>query len=261
MDYSDLAPDLLIESRGAIRIITMNKPGQLNAFSDEMHRGMWQVWARLIEDESASAVVLTGAGRAFSTGGYLPSFARNQQDPVWRRRDIRQMERIANAIIDCELPIVAAVNGPAIGLGCSLAMLCDIVVIADDTYMADPHVSVGLVAGDGGAVAWPLMTSLLKAKEYVLLGDRIPAAECERLGLANHVVPACDVLPKALALAERLAGQPAQAVRDTKRAMNIHLRQAAHLVLGFALAAEVDSFTTEDVRRKVDEFASRGTRR
>ncbi|HMG40259.1 MAG TPA: enoyl-CoA hydratase/isomerase family protein [Acidimicrobiales bacterium] len=257
MDYSDLAPALVVEVDGPIRVITMNKPDQLNAFSDDLHRAMWLVWGRLIDDEDARAVVLTGAGKAFSTGGYLPNFVRNNKDPIALRRDIRQAERLAQAMIDCELPVVAAVNGPAIGLGCSLAVLSDLVVMSEEAYMADPHVSVGLVAGDGGAVAWPLVMGLLKAKEYVMLGDRIPAADCAQLGLASRVVPTGDVVATAMALATRLAEQPAQALRDTKRAMNLHLRQAANLVLGFALAAETESFGTDDVRRRAEEFVSR----
>ena len=174
-----------------------------------------------------------------------------------RRHDIRQAERLAKAMIACDLPIVAAVNGPAIGLGCSLAVMSDVVLMADDAYMADTHVNVGLVAGDGGAVTWPLMTSLLKAKEYILLGDDIPAEKAVELGLANRVVPKDQLMDEALALAERLADKPQQALRDTKRALNMHLQHAADLVLSFALAAETESFGTDDVRRIAEEFSAR----
>lgn len=210
-----------------------------------------------MDDEGAHCVVLTGAGRAFCSGGYLPDFERNYHDAKARRKGIRGAERLVRAMLDCELPIVAAVNGPAVGLGCSLAVMSDIVVMADDTFMADPHVSVGLVAGDGGAVAWPLVMSILKAKEYILLGDRIPADEAQRLGLANRLAPRDEVVNQATELAMRLAAQPQQAVRDSKRALNLHLINAANLVMPFALAAENESFGTEDVRRKVEEFTKR----
>jgi enoyl-CoA hydratase len=150
--------------------------------------------------------------------------------------------------------MVAAVNGPAVGLGASVAVHCDLVVMADDAFMSDPHVSVGLVAGDGGAVSWPLYMSLLRAKEYILLGDRISAEDCLRVGLANRVVPRSEVLATAVELARRLAAQPKQAVRDTKRALNFHLREAADRVLDFALAAETESFSTEELRRLAAEF-------
>ena len=131
---------------------------------------------------------------------------------------------------------------------CSLAVMADLVVISEDTFMADPHVNVGVVAGDGGVLVWPLLMSLLQAKEYLLLGDRISAADCLRLGLANRVVPADQVLSTAMGLARRLAAKPRQAVRDTKRALNIHLQNAANSVLPFALAAEEATFALNDVR-------------
>ncbi len=254
IDYGDLAPSLLVEEDGPVRVLTLNEPDHLNSFSDPLHDAVRLVWDRLLDDEEANAVVLTGAGRAFSTGGHLPNFTRMHDDDAYRRRSLRNADRLVSALLACELPIVAAVNGPAIGLGASLAVMSDIVVMADDAYVADPHVSVGIVAGDGGAVAWPLVMGLLRAKEHLLLGDRIYAADCERLGLANHVVPLDAVLPTALELAHRLAAQPRQALRDTKRAVNLHLQHAAQLILPFALAAEEETFTSPEVRAKVEAF-------
>lgn len=255
--YDDLAPALLVERDGPIRTVIMNKPEQLNSMSDDLHEAIGEVWHRLVRDGEAKAVILTGAGRAFCTGGYLPNFIRSNRDPVMRRRDIRQAERVATAMMSCDLPIVAAINGPAIGLGCSLAIMSDIVLIADDTYMADTHVNVGLVAGDGGAVTMPLVTSLLRAKEFILLGEDIPAAKAVEVGLANRAVPGDRLLDEARSLARRLAAQPEQALRDTKRALNKHLQHAADLVLAFALAAETESFGTDDVGRLAQEFLAR----
>ena len=115
-------------------------------------------------------------------------------------------------------PVIAAVNGAAVGLGCSVAVSCDVVYIAESAFMSDPHVSIGLVAGDGGAVTWPLLMSILKAKYYLLTGERIPAAECVELGLANFMVPDSDLLRSAVRLGYRLAKQPQQALEETKRA-------------------------------------------
>lgn len=258
MPYSHLAPALLVTGDGPVRILTMNRPDDLNSFDDDLHRAMRKVWDALIDDEDARAVVLTGAGRAFSSGGYLPNFARNNKDAVARRKDIREAERLAKAMLECELPVVAAVNGLAVGLGGSLAMMSDLVVMAEDAFISDPHVSVGLVAGDGGPLTWPYMMSLLKAKEYILLGDRITARDAERLGLANRITTRDKVVEEALALAHRLAGQPVQALRDTKRALNMHLLNAANLILPFALATESESFTSDDVRRSVEKFTGKG---
>jgi len=254
MDYSSLGPELLVEAEGPVRIVTLNRPDELNSFDDAMHTAMRRVWDLLVDDESARAVVLTGAGRVFSAGGYVPNFIRNHHDLGARRRDIREGERLVRAMLSCELPVVAAVHGPAVGLGCSLASMSDFVVMGEDAFLSDPHVAIGLAAGDGGAVTWPWLTSMLVAKEYVLLGDRIPAAEAARLGLCNRVVPNDDVLATAKEYALRFAALPAQSVRDTKRALNMHLIDSANTVLNFALAAEYESFGTEDIKVRVAEF-------
>jgi enoyl-CoA hydratase len=256
--YDRLGPDLRVESDGPVRIVTMNRPEHLNAFSDPLHDAMVEVWGLIADDEDAAAVVLTGAGRAFSAGGDVPGFQASYDSLEVRRRGMRRAAQLATEMIRFHLPLVAAVNGPAVGLGCSVAVMCDIVLIADTAFMADPHVNVGLVAGDGGTVTWPLYMSMLKAKEYLLLGDRIPALEAERLGLANRVVPQAEVLDEAMKLAHRLAAQPRQAVQDTKRALNIHLQRAADAVLPFALAAEEGSFATDDVRKAIEKFQSKG---
>ncbi|MDL4775256.1 enoyl-CoA hydratase/isomerase family protein [Actinomadura xylanilytica] len=257
MDYSDLAPDLLVEVDGPLRIVTMNRPDALNSFDDALHVGMRRVWDLLVDDEDARAVVLTGAGRAFSAGGHVPNFIRNHHDPVARRRDIREGERLVRAMLSCELPVVAAVNGPAVGLGCSLATMSDFVVMSEDAFLSDPHVNIGLVAGDGGAVTWPWLTSMLTAKEFLLLGDRLHAAEAARAGLCNRVVPAGEVLETAKAFAHRFAELPAQSVRDTKRALNMHLLDSANNVLNFALAAEHESFGTDDIKARVAQFLAK----
>jgi enoyl-CoA hydratase len=261
MDYSALAPELLVTKDGPVRILTMNRPDDLNTFNGALHRAVRDVWTMLIDDDEADAVVLTGAGRAFSAGGYMPDFIRNQADTKARRRDIREAERLAMNMLSCELPVVAAVNGLAIGLGCSLAVMADLVVMSEEAFISDPHVSVGLVAGDGGAVTWPLMIGMLRAKEYILLGDRITAEEALRLGLANRVTPKDDVVSTAVELAHRLAAQPRQALRDTKRAMNAYLKQAANMIMPFALAAESESFGTEEVARAAEQLLSRSKRK
>jgi enoyl-CoA hydratase len=260
MNYDDLAPALLVTKDGPLRVVTMNKPEQLNAMSDDLRSAMGRVWSLLALDDDARVVILTGAGRAFCTGGYIPNFIRSNRDPMSRRRDIRHAERFTRAMIDCDLPVIAAVNGLAIGLGCSLAVMSDIVLISDAAYLADTHVSVGLVAGDGGAVMWPLAMSILKAKEHIFLGDQISPDLAVELGLANRVVPADELMAEAKALGMRLAAQPQQALRDTKRALNRHLQAAADNVLSFSLSAESESFGSEDVRRIADDFVAKRNR-
>jgi enoyl-CoA hydratase len=211
----------------------------------------------VVADPDARAVVLTGAGKAFSAGGDMSWIENSINDHAVRHQSIRDTDALVRAMASCPLPIVAAVNGPAVGLGCSVLLLCDLIYMAETAFIADPHVAIGLVAADGGAVTWPLATSLLKAKEYLYTGDRIPAAEAERIGLANYVVPTDEVLDRALTMAQRLAAQPAFALQQTKRAVNRHLERAISDVLAFALAAQSESHLLPDVRAKIDEFKQR----
>lgn len=251
-------PELLVEDRGnGVRLVTLNRPEASNATNQRMHDSLVQVWRYLADDPETRAIVLTGAGSAFSAGGDMEHFVAVQEDLNLRRGEIEGARRLLTAMIECTLPIVAAVNGPAVGLGCNLAVLSDIVLIAEDTYMADPHVSVGLTAADGGAPTWPMLMGLLRAKEYLLTGDRIPADQAVALGLANRVVPRDELLDEALRLARRLAAQPAHALRTTKRALNMHLARAVSGVLEYALAEEYTSFDTPEHKAIVQKFLSR----
>jgi enoyl-CoA hydratase/carnithine racemase len=152
------------------------------------------------------------------------------------------------------VPVVAAVNGPAVGLGCSVIALSDVVYMAESAYLADPHVTVGLVAADGGPLTWPLHTSLLLAKEYAFTGDRISATRAAEIGLANHVCPDDEVLESALATARRIAALPQQAVEATKRVLNVHLERAVLATIDFAMASETESFDTPELRATIDRF-------
>ena len=248
---------LRMEQDGAVMVLTLDNPAMKNAFLDDMHDAVPAVWPHLADDASVGAVVLTGAGDAFSAGGNIPDFVRSIEDPEHRHRLLRSAEAMLRNIAAFPKPLVVAVNGPAVGLGANLAVAGDIVYVAESAFLADTHVSVGLVAGDGGAAMWPLLMGLHRAKEYLLTGDRIPAAVCVELGLANAVFPDDQLMDRAMAMARRLADQPAQAVRDTKRAINLHLQHALQTVLPFALAAEAESFTSDDVRRAIEGFQER----
>lgn len=242
----DLPAELVVESDGPVRIVTLNRPEQLNAFTDELHTAFAHMWSQLDADDDVRAVVLTGAGRAFSTGGSLADFELRRSDFGVRRRAMREARRLVEDMLNIRVPVVAAVNGPAVGLGCTVATLCDIVFMADTAFLADPHVSVALVAGDGGAVTWPTMTSLLRVKQYLLTGDRIPASEALAMGLANFVVPEGDLMGAAIAFAHRLAAQPPFAVQETKALLNQHLRQAALNTLAMGLAAESQAHDSDE---------------
>jgi enoyl-CoA hydratase len=236
-----LPDEIAVSELGSVRIVTLNRPAHRNAVNHGMHNGLANVWAQLSQDEEARVVILTGAGTAFCAGGEYDFIRQSVVDPDHRQHTMRDARRIVTEMMSFPLPIIAAVNGPAVGFGCSLALLSDIVLISESTYLADPHVSLGVVAADGGALIWPLLTSMLKAKEFLLTGDRIPAQVAVQLGLANRAVDAASLMQDAEALALRLAGQPRQALQDTKRVLNLHVRHAVNNVMDFAFSAESET--------------------
>jgi len=242
----DMPPEIDVQADGPLRIITLNRPGALNAVNDPLHTGLARLWPRLSEDHDARAAVLTGSGRAFSAGGDFGYLEELSRDAALRAKTIAHGRDLVLGMARCRVPVVAAVNGPAVGLGCSLVALSDVVYMAETAYLADPHVQIGLVAADGGPLTWPLHTSLLLAKEYALTGARISAPRAAEMGLANHVV--ADPLSEALACAKRIAGLPRQAVESTKRILNLQLERAVLATLDFAMTAEEQSFGTADFR-------------
>ena len=231
MNLYGLPDDLRVEADGPVRIVTLNRPDERNPASTAMLFALTDLARSLAADEDARAVVLTGAGKAFSAGGDFQHFVRSSQEPDLARATLDNSRAFITAMVDLPIPVVAAVNGAAVGFGATLAALCDIVLIADTAFFAEPHVNVGLVIGDGISVTWPLFMSLLKAKEYVLTGDRIPAADAVACGLANRVVAADELMPEALKLAHRLAGQPREALAGSKAALNLYIKAMMGSVL------------------------------
>jgi len=247
-----------VRSDGPVRVVTLNQPDTLNAISEDLHEQLVALWGHLERDDDCRAVVLTGAGKAFSAGGSYEDFEHRRVDLAARRHSLRLARMLVDEMLDCAVPVVAAVNGPAVGLGCTVATLCDIVFMAEHAFLADTHVSVALVAGDGGAVTWPALTSLLRAKQYLLTGDRLSAAEAVEIGLANFAVPADQLHAAALAYAHRLAAQPPQAVQETKALLNQHLKANAVRVLALGLAAESQSHDTPAYRAVGEALKPRG---
>jgi enoyl-CoA hydratase len=255
-DYSQYV-GLLVEKQDKILTITLNSPENLNAFTGPMHNSMSRIWDDVTDDPDVHVVVLTGAGRAFSAGGDLIAMQKKIDDPQLWDAGMPEARRIVFRLLECDKPIIARVNGHAVGLGATVALLCDIIIAADHAKIGDPHVNAGLVAGDGGALIWPQLVGFARAKEYLFTGDLMTAAEAERIGLINHAVPAEQLDEKVYSLARRLAGGAMKSIRWTKQAINVPLRQLAHSMMDLSLSLETQSNLSKDHQEAVSAFAAK----
>jgi enoyl-CoA hydratase len=258
MDYSAYE-FLKIEVADRVATVTINRPERLNAVNAALHHEFEQIWPDLAEDRDVNAILLTGAGKAFSVGGDITSRDKPSKSKGrgGRRIVMADGRRVIENLLDVEQPIVAAINGDALGFAANVALLCDVTVVAETAKLADTHVALGAVAGDGGAVIWPLLIGPNRAKEFLMLGDSINGADAARIGLVNYAVPAEQVLPKARELAQRLADGPTWAIRWSKLAVNKWLKQQANLIMDAGLAYEALTLTTQDHREAVKALAEK----
>ena len=240
-----------------ILIATVDHPDSpVNAVDGRLHHDFGELFRLLKREDQARAVILTGRGRAFSAGGDMAWF------PTLRSIDrLHELRREAKQLIwdllDVELPIVCGLNGSAAGLAASVALLCDVVVIADDAVIVDPHVNVGLVAGDGGAAIWPLLLGPLAAKRHLMLGDPLSAEDAVRLGVAVEACARDDVASRTSAWARRLADAAPLAVRGTKQAVNAQLKQALLTSFDVSTALEIPCFLSEEHAAAVQRFTDK----
>jgi enoyl-CoA hydratase/carnithine racemase len=246
-----------IERDGAVLRAILDRPDDpLNTVDAGLHAELARLFRELRQERAARAVLLSSRGRAFSAGGSFDWFP--QLDDLEKLEHLhRDARQLVWDLLDLELPIVVAVNGPAVGLGASIALLCDVILMADTATISDPHVRVGLVAGDGGAAIWPLLLGPARAKQYLLTGDPVPAAEAERIGLVNRVLPAAALESEALALARRLAELPPLAVRYTKQAVNALVKEAAARAFDVSTALEIVTFRSDDHREALSAIRER----
>jgi enoyl-CoA hydratase len=251
--YAELPSEVAVTVDGPLRIITLNRPHKRNAITGAMHTALSDVWLILDDDRDARCVIIQAEGDTFTAGGDFDWFKAQQSDPAQRDKAFREGHRILDRVLSCRLPVVTAIQGGAVGLGASLGILSDIVVMSEDGFYRDTHVALGMSAGDGG-VAWPMSVGMQVAKEYVLLGDKMPAAEAFRLGMINKVVPRDDLHPVARAYADRLAKLPATAAQSTKRAFNLQYEQQLRSIAEYTLAWERLSVVDPEFIKKVESL-------
>lgn len=256
VDYSHYQC-LEVKREDGVAVVALNRPEALNAVNQRLHRELATIFADLGDDPQVKAAVLTGAGRAFCAGGDIKWMQARQHNPTFVKGAIKEARKILEDILNLEVPLIAAVNGPAIGLGATLALFCDIIIASEKARFGDPHVRVGIVAGDGGAVIWPHLVGVARAKELLMTGAIIDAREADRIGLVNRVVPHEDLMPTALELAKRLARGPTMAISWTKQAINKHLKESLNLILDASLAWEEHTFYTEDHREAAKAFTEK----
>ncbi len=238
----------------------MNDAERLNSVGPEQHRELEEIWIDLARDESIKVIVLTGAGRAFSAGGDVKRMAARAGTGFGLEYALRVPQntlRLFEHMLLVPQPIIAAVNGDAIGLGMTIALFADMSIVADDARLGDTHIKVGLVAGDGGAVIWPLLIGPQRAKEFLMRGKLLKGAEAAAMGLVNHAHPKEEVLAEAHRIAVEIAANPVWAVRWSKAAVNKQLKAQLGQVLELSIAYESLTMLTEDYKEAVNAFADK----
>ena len=222
-----------------------------------MHEELARTFPEAQRDPDSDLIVLTGTGRAFCAGGDMAWFQAMIDDPSLFRDIAHDAKRIVNGLLELEKPIICRLNGAAAGLGASIALLCDVIIADETAKIGDPHVKVGLVAGDGGAVIWPQLIGYARAKEMLLTGDMLGASEAAAMGLINHALPADQLDAKVDEVAGKILDNPRLAVRWTKTATNLPLRDIANRVMDAAIAYEINSNSTRDRQEAVTAFVEK----
>ena len=249
---------LLLDRDGAVLKVTLNRPDKLNALHEPMHAELLDLLRTVDRDPGSNVVVLTGAGRGFCAGGDVSRMPGAEDGGMTRESELYLVSRpLVDALVAIEKPTIAMVNGPASGLGATIALLCDMVIASDAAFFADSHVNVGLVAGDGGAVIWPLLIGVARAKEYLLTGNRLKADEAARIGLVNRTVPAGELEAATMELAQKIAAQPPFAVQATKATINRHVRRSVAETLDLGGAWQAASLKSDEHKAAVKAFAER----
>jgi enoyl-CoA hydratase/carnithine racemase len=259
MDYT-VYKLLKVSVEDKVATVALNRPEVRNAVNMELHKELEDIWDDLAQDPSVNVIILTGEGQAFISGGDLKRMADRAGTEEGTRHALAlpaKARRLLNNMLEVQKPIIAAINGDAIGLGATLALFCDITIMNQDARIGDPHTKVGVSAGDGGAIIWPMLIGTARAKEYLIRGLIATGTEAERIGLVNHAVPAAEVLPLARSIAEEIRHLPIWAVRFTKSTINIQLKQQFNLMMDASIATEALTMFSPDFAEGTRAFVEK----
>lgn len=249
---------LAFERDGRVLTVSINLPERMNVVTERLHHEMSRVFADVADDPDSDIIVLTGTGKVFCAGGDLKWLAEElEQGLVPFVTEAQTMRRIVGSLLECPKPVIAAVNGDAMGFGASIALLCDVVIAVEHARFADPHCKVGLSTGDGGSLIWPQLIGYAKARHYLLTGDALDAIEAERIGLISLVKPADEFEDFVRKYAQKLAAGAQTAIRYSKITANLPLRQMVASVYEAMIAYEGLCKHTADYREGVTSFLER----
>lgn len=256
IDFSSYST-LAFRRDGRVLHVMFNRPDVLNAFEDVMEHEVERFLIEVPRDDETYVIVLTGAGKAFSAGGDFNQMQQVIDKPSLMYGSVVGAKRLISLFLDVPQPIIAKVNGAAMGLGCTLALFCDLIYAANHAKIADPHVKAGYVAGDGGSVIWPQLIGYARAKEYLLTGDVLTGEEAAAIGLINHALPAEELDAAVDAMAQKLAKGARRAVQWTKATVNVGLKQLAASIMDAGMAYEALSNQTSDHAEAVNAFRAK----
>ena len=247
------------DRQDTILTVTLSNPESRNSVDEALHHELGRAFREIARDKQTRVVVLTGdpAGKAFCAGGDIEWLKDHASTGEGLAEVVQEGVEIVNSLMAISQPVVSMINGHAIGLGCTIALLCDVQFMAEDARIADPHVGLGVVAGDGGAVIWPLLIGPNRAKEFLMTGDALTGKEAQQIGLVNHAVPADELADRTYAFARRLAGGPRLAIQFTKRSVNLVVQQLADRVLTASVGLEGITFNTADHREAIRAFQAK----
>ena len=245
--------------RGRVLTLAMNNGQRLNAIEDTLHHELSEVFRFAARDRESDVVVLTGVGDSFCAGGDFDWFQAMIDEPTRFEEIAIDGKQIVFSMLDLEKPLIANVNGPAAGLGATIALFSDVIFMAERAVLLDPHVKAGLVAGDGGAVIWPQLIGYARAKHYLMTGEAVKSKDALDMGLVNFVLPRDELDAAVDRYADELAAGATQAIRWTKISTNIGLKQLAHSMMDACIGYEISTNTSADHQEAVHAFKNKRT--